>query len=140
MLQKEHHVELPVAVAIVREHRVNLEMHLREDGTTRITVDLPILDSAPDVVPATRDGEETFEQALAGSGGGPPPAPKRARGPARAAPKLVAASKAAAPKAVAPKAVAPPVAAPEAAPAATPDASGSFAAMAELTSAGPPKE
>lgn len=86
MLQKEHHVELPVAVAIVREHRGNLEMHLREDGTTRITVELPVLDAAPDAVAATPAGEETFEQVLARiCGDPPPPAPERA--PAASAPR-----------------------------------------------------
>ncbi|MSR46750.1 MAG: GAF domain-containing sensor histidine kinase [Planctomycetes bacterium] len=64
LLQREHHVELPVAVAIVREHRGDVTLELREDGTTRLAVVLPVLDRAPSVGAAHPPSEESFDEVL----------------------------------------------------------------------------
>lgn len=65
LLGKENHVELPVALAILRDHRGQLELGLRDDGTTRMEVILPILDAAPEQVRAAPATHETLDQVLA---------------------------------------------------------------------------
>ncbi len=64
-LKSENHVELPVAMAILRDHRGTVELHLRDDGSTRLEVQLPILDAAPEQVRAAPATDETLDQVLA---------------------------------------------------------------------------
>ncbi len=68
LLAEERSVELPVAVAILRDHRGNLEVKLREDGTTRLSVELPVLAAPPESsgsVTSGRAANESLDQMLA---------------------------------------------------------------------------
>ena len=66
-LSRERSIDLPVAVAIVRDHQGELNVEMLEDDTTRIVVSLPIQNEAP-VVPETPASDESgrnFESILA---------------------------------------------------------------------------
>jgi hypothetical protein len=66
-LARERSIDLPVAVAIVRDHQGELTVETLEDDTTRIVVSLPIQNEAP-VVPETPPADESgrnFESILA---------------------------------------------------------------------------
>ncbi|MBM4015743.1 MAG: GAF domain-containing protein, partial [Planctomycetes bacterium] len=107
LLQSEHHVDLPVAVAIVREHRGDVALQTREDGGTRLALELPILDRAPVEITDAPDPDDSVEallERLWGDGAGtkspaaaapsreqtPPSAPPTAAPTAAAAPATVA--------------------------------------------------
>lgn len=58
LLQREHHVELPVAMSILREHRGDVTLTTREDGSTRLAIELPLLDAPPVLAaPSAAQGE-----------------------------------------------------------------------------------
>jgi signal transduction histidine kinase len=95
LLQREHHVDLPVAVAIVREHRGDVTLETREDDGSRLTLVLPILDRAPaetSDAPATDDSIEALLDRLWGKDGDGkqaatrPPEPASAPSPAKPPP------------------------------------------------------
>ena len=56
-LGRERSIDLPVAVAIVRDHQGDLQIETLEGGGSRIVVDLPIQDEAP-VVPSTPPADD----------------------------------------------------------------------------------
>ena len=81
LLGRENHVELPVALAILRDHRGQLELGLRDDGATRMEVTLPILDTPPEQVRAAPATEETIDEVLARIFGNEPVAAASAAAP-----------------------------------------------------------
>jgi C4-dicarboxylate-specific signal transduction histidine kinase len=77
-LTRERSIDLPVAVAIVRDHQGDLQIEMLEDHGSRIVVDLPIQDDAPVFAktPSPEDSKGNFESILARIFSEPPVAPR----------------------------------------------------------------
>jgi hypothetical protein len=77
-LSRERTIDLPVAVAIARDHQGDLQVEMLEDNTTRIVVDLPIQTEAPAVPEPPVGAEEgrSFDAVLAHIFADTPSAPR----------------------------------------------------------------
>lgn len=101
-LVRERSIDLPVAVAIVRDHQGELRVEMLESGVTRLVIELPIQSEAPALPTQAVDAEggrnfeamlsQIFSENAAMTRPGPErPAAPKAR-PAAAAPGAVAAA------------------------------------------------